>query len=280
MAATLTNISQWVSGGFAKVQFAKSSSGLPYDAANLPAQGAGVGMTDVGGASAADVSFGEAIVQQIQGDDGVRGAITFPSQELPTFSLTTADFTMSLANTLQGTTTDDAQSVYDFFILDPADRQFTDVFIMLTRQSVSTEAGSTGSGYESVIFPLCDMTYQGPSGFQTGPNAGSHSFTITIKTRVSQLPWGETLTTGAHGTTGASGFMFWSESIPTFDVYRQDGSTTAYTPTKSLATNEQVIGWNDVTGTIETLSTSVSSGDFTFTAATADELSVFLYERI
>ena len=57
MAATLTNISQWISAGFADAQFSISNSGLPYDPDNVPAQGAGVGMTNVPGVKTAEVNF-------------------------------------------------------------------------------------------------------------------------------------------------------------------------------------------------------------------------------
>jgi hypothetical protein len=81
-----------------------------------------------------------------------------------------------------------------------------------------------------------------------------------------------------HGTTRASGFIFFSEAIPTFDIYTQDGADASYTPTQTLNANEQVIAWNDITGTSATLATTVNSGAFEYTAQTADEITLFMYE--
>lgn len=275
MASTLTNIGQFVSGGFSRVQYTLSSSGLPYG--TLAAAGSGQGMTIVEGAKAANPTLGNAEILQITGDNGVRAAIQFPSSALPTFDLTFADLTAAFLNALQGTTTDDAQSIYDFVLLDPEEPPAIDLFLLLTQKSVSTEAGSEGNGYLNIIFPLCTATLTGLPNMQTGANEGTFTFSVTVN-RVSQLPWGEALSVASHGTTKVSGFIFFSEAIPTIDVFTQNGTDSSYTPTQTLNSNEQVIAWDDIAGTTGTLAITPSSGDFTFTASTSGYGTLFLYE--
>lgn len=279
MVSTLTNISQWVSGGAKKFQFATSSSGRPYDDSSLTA-GNSAGMTDVEGFSVASVSFPEPRILNIEGDDSVRASIIFPGNTLPSLTLGFRDLALSFLNSIQGTSTDDAQSIYDFGIIDPGTLSFPDLFLMMTRRAVSTEAGSEGNGYETVVFPLCTGTFTGGGDFSTGDNAGQYGFQLTVN-RVSQLPWGETLTTANHGTTEASGFIFWSEQIPTFDVFIQNNSDTSFTLSKTLASNSQAIAFDGASGaSAATLAVTISTNDLTFTAQTSGNITTALYERV
>lgn len=276
MASSLTNISQWLSGGFERVQIVLSTSGRPYG--TLPSAGNNSGMTIVKGANAANITFPQADILQIPGDNGVRGAIQFAGNALPTFDLTFADLTGTFIDTAQGTTEIDAQSVYDWFTLDPADRAFPDIFMMLTSRAYSTIAGSEGNGYDTVVFPLCTVGFQGPGAKSTGANTNLNTFNVTVN-RASVLPWGTPLTTATHGTTGASGWIFFSEQIPTFDIYRQDNSSTSFTPTQAINANAQVIAWDGAAlGTPSTLAVTESSGDITFTAQANNNVTTTLYE--
>lgn len=278
MASTLTNISQWISGGATKLQYSISSSGRPYDSSALSA-GEDSGMTDVEGFRVASVSFPEPRILQIEGDDGVRGSIIFPANSTPTFTLAFSDMNIAFLDAVQGTTADDAQSKYDIAIIDPAGLTFPDLFIMMTRRSVSTEAGSEGNGYETVVFPLCTGVFTGTGDFNTGDNAGEYGFQLTVN-RVSQLPFGETLTTAAHGTDEASGFIFWSEQIPTFDVFIQDNSETSWTLNNTLASNSQAIAFDGAAGaSAATLSVTISTNDLQFTAQTSGNITTAMYER-
>lgn len=276
MATSLTNIDQWLSGGFRRAQYVLSSSGRPYGTA--PAADSGAGMSILQGAKTANISLPQPTILQIPGDDGVRGTIQFPGNELPSFDLVFSDFKGSFLDAVQGTTADDAQSIYDFFMLDPANRSFPDIFLMLTQRAPSTLAGEQGNGYATLVFPLCTLGFSGLPQLASGANAGEYTFTVTLN-RVSILPWGEVLTTGAHGTDGASGFYFFSEEIPTFDVFRQNNSTATYTPTQDLNANDQVIAYDSaLDGAGVALAITPSSGDFTFTAQTSGNLTTFLYE--
>ncbi len=276
MATSLTNIDQWLQAGFERVQFVLSTNGRPYGA--LPAAGSVSGMSILKGANAANITLPAAEILQIPGDNGVRGAIQFAGNALPTFDLTFADFTGTFVDAVQGTTEVDGQSIYDFFLLDPANRAFADIFLLLTQRGVSTVSGEEGNGYANVIFPLCTVGYQGPGAMSTGANASLHTFNVTVN-RASVLPWGTPLATGTHGTTQAGGFVFFSEKIPTFDIFRQNNSDTDFTPTQSLNANEQVIAWDgSAGGTPSTLSVGVTSGDVTFTAQTNENVTTALYE--
>lgn len=282
MAATLLNIDKWISGGFTRVQWAVSSSGRPYDTSNAPSAGNGVGMTILYGATSANVNFPQAEILQVPGDDGVRGAIQFAGNQLPSFDLTFADLNLPFIDSVQGTTEIDLQSTFDLGLLDPANRSFPDVFLMFTRRAVSTVAGSEGNGYETLIMPLCTVGFQSMGQFQTGANAGQYTFNVTLN-RVSKTPYGQTLSTGTHGTTAVSAFFMWSTQIPTFDVYIQDNSTTTYAPTQAMTVNgnDSAIAWDGtLAGTPATLAITVANNpvDFTFTAQTSGNVTTFLYE--
>ncbi len=281
MAATITNVGRWISGGFAEMQYSVSTSGRPYNSATLAA-GNIAGMTVLKGAKTANIQIPQAEILQIPGDDGVRGVIQFPGNALPTFDLVFSDITTSFVNALQGTTVVDAQSIYEWTILDPANRSFPDIFLMMTRRAVSTEAGSEGNGYETIVFPLATISFAGPSGFSTGANAGEYTFNVTIN-RVSILPWGTALSTGTHGTTGASGFMFWSQAVPTFDVAIKDGTITSWTLTKTYASNAQALGWKTVSGTVSTDAVTpdtVGNQVDSVAAGSSGNLLTVLYEKV
>lgn len=281
MATTIANVGQWISGGFAEVQYSISSSGRPYNSATLTATNIS-GMTVLKGAKTANIQIPQAEILQIPGDDGVRGVLQFPGNALPTFDMVFSDITTSFINALQGTTAIDAQSIYEWLVLDPANRSFPDIFLMLTRRAVSTEAGSTGNGYDTIVFPQATVSFAGPSGYSTGANAGEFTFNVTVN-RTSILPWGTALSTGTHGTTGASGFMFWSQAVPTFDVAIKDGVITSWTLTKTYASNAQALGWKTVSGTTTTDAVTVDTPNNqvdSVAAGSSGNILTILFEKV
>lgn len=280
MATTITNVGRWISGGFAEAQYSVSTSGRPYNSGTLTA-GNSSGMTLLAGAKTANVQIPQAEILQIPGDDGVRGVIQFPGNALPSFDMVFSDITTSFVNATQGTTAVDVQSIYEWLVLDPANRSFSDIFLMLSRRAVSTEAGSTGNGYETVIFPQSTVSFAGASGYSTGANAGEYTFNVTVN-RTSILPWGTPLSVATHGTTAASGFLFWSQAVPTFDVAVKDGTITSWTLTKTYAANAQALGWKTVSGTVTTDSVTVdtvSNQVDSVAAGSSGNLLTVLYEK-
>lgn len=280
MSSTLLNISEWASGGFAETQHQISTSGKPYDSSTLDATEI-QGMTRVKGGKSANISIPEAEILQIPGDDGVLGVLQFPGNALPEFDLVTSALNLAFVNTAQGTITVNAQNVYDFLILDPANRVFRDIFLMLTRRALSLEAGSTGNGYESIIFPQATVSFSGVGQMQTGANEGEYTCKVTAN-RASVLPWGTALSTGTHGTTGAGAFMFWSQYIPTWDVAKKDGIITSWNLTKTFAANAQIIAWKNVSGTVSTdtvtADTANNQADGVAAGSSGDTVT-FLYEK-
>lgn len=280
MATTITNVSRWIAGGFAEAQFAISSSGRPYNSGVLT-PGNIAGMTVLKGAKTANVAVPQAEILQIPGDNGVRGVIQFPGNALPAFDMVFSDLTTSFVNALQGTTAVDVQSIYEWLIVDPENRAFPDIFLMLTRRAVSTEAGSTGNGYDTVIFPQATVSFAGSSGYQTGANPGEFTFNVTVN-RTGVLPWGTPLTSGTHGTAAASGFLFWSQAVPTFDVAIKDGIITSWTLTKTYASNAQALGWKTASGTTSTDSVTADAPNNqvdSVSAGSSGNILTVLYEK-
>lgn len=281
MATTLANVSRWISGGFAEVQYTRSSSGKPYNSGSLTA-GNIAGTTVLKGAKSANIQIPQAEILQIPGDDGVRGVIQFPGNALPTFDLVFSDLTTSFANAMQGTIAIDVQSIYEWLILDPANRTFPDIFLILTRRAVSTEAGVTGNGYETIVFPQSTVSFAGAGGHQTGANEGEYTFNVSVN-RTGILPWGTALSNATHGTTEASGFIFWSQYVPTFDVAIKDGTITDWTLTKTYAGNAQAMVWKTVSGTTSTDTGSVDTVGNQWDGAAAGSsgnILTVLYEKV
>lgn len=281
MATSLINVSRFVSGGFAHAQYSRSSSGRPYNSATLTATNI-TGMTGLRGAKSANIQIPAAEILQIPGDDGIRGVIQFPGNALPTFDLVFSDLTTSFANALQGTTAIDAQSIYEWLILDPANRTFPDIFLMLSRRSVSTEAGMTGNGYDTVVFPQATVSFAGVGQFQTGANEAEFTYNVTVN-RTGLLPWGTPLVAATHGTTEASGFVFWSQAIPTFDVAIKDGIITSWTLTSTYASNAQAITWKSVSGTTSADSVTVDAPNNQVdgvAAGSSGNILTVLYEKL
>lgn len=281
MATTLTNVSRWISGGFSEVQYQISTSGKPYNSATLDATEI-QGTTVAKGAKSANIEIPEAEILQIPGDNGVRGVIQFPGNALPNFDLILSDITLAFVNDAQGTITVNAQNVYDLLILDPSNRTFQDIFLILTRRAVSTEAGMTGNGYETIIFPQSTVSFAGVNGYETGANEGEYAAKVTVN-RTSVLPWGTPLTTGTHGTTEASGFLFFSQSVPTFDVAKKDGIITSWTLTKTYASNGQAITWKTVSGTTSTDSATPDTANNQVdgvAAGSSGDILTIMYEKV
>ena len=271
MAATLVNISNWIGAGANHAQYVLSQSGKPKssDLANDSSRG----MTQLKGIETANWQLAASSVVSIPGDDGVLGQISFPGTELPSFEMTLSELPVAFINAIQGTSTVDVQTTYDFLALDPKDADDVDMFIMLSRKSLSTESGSEGSGYETVIFPLCTVSFQGTNYANQSP--GAFNFTVTVN-RVSQLPWGLDLGSSVTGKEQVSGFMFWSEQIPTFGVYKEDGVETSFTLSNTIASNSQLIGFDNV-GATNAL--GLSTNDATFSVGSAGDILTVLYEK-
>ena len=276
MATALANIDKFLAGGFEKLQHTRSTAGRPYG--TLPTAGQGAGMTQVDGANAANFTFPPSQTLQFPGDNTVRGAIMFAPDAAPTLDLVLADFAGAFVDTVQGTTVVDAQSIYNFYLLNPSNPSFPDLFLLLSQKATSKVAGEEGRGFNSLALPLCSVNYVGPGGWATGPNASLNTFNVTVNP-VSVLPWGTPLTKATHGATEVSGFIFFSEEIPTFDTFHQNFATATYEPSQALNANEQVIGFDGAElGTPATLAVGFSTPDFTFTAQADGNVTTFLYE--
>lgn len=278
MATSFTNISTWGAGGFSLIQQIRSTSGLPYDSNNAPAQGASVNMADLDGAVELELDFGEAEVIELDADNGVIGAIVLPNENLPRVRMGWRQFQGSFMNDIEGLTAEDAQSTYNLYHIGAKGVTLTDQFMMFHRPGPSLEAGEEGNGFETLILPLLQLTFDGFDNWGTGNTKSLYTVSGTVN-RVTQFPWGSSLVEGTHGTTKVAGWLMWSQHIPTFQVYKDDGAATTVTNGKTLAENNQVIAWSDITGSPATLATGLSSNNFTITAQSADELHLFMSER-
>lgn len=270
MATSLTNINAWLAAGFDRAQFVLSTSGL-VKISDLTAPN-GRGMARINGVKAANWQFGEDVKVPIEGDDIILAKITFEGDTLPTFDLTASEFNAAFVNTLQGTSTIDVQSTYDVIPIGPSDRDIDDLMIMLTRRAPSQKSGSEGSGYENVLFPLCEVSFRGTgSQFQA---AGEYTMSVTVN-RVTQTPWGLDLGPSVGGKEKVAGFIFFSEQPASLAAFKEDGLATSFTLPLTIASNAQAIGFDNAGAT---KAVTVSGNDVTVTAGAGGDRLTVLYE--
>jgi len=270
---------QYNAAGFERVQVGRSSGGLPYYGGLTGGSASGYGLTRLYAANAADATMPEPTTVPIEGDDGIDAQFQFDVTELETFQLTFGRQDYAVLNDVQGTSNIDLQSTYSMALRNPKGRDFTDMFVLLSRRAQKRN-GTTGGGYEHVLIPLATLTYTGSTMGTQG--AGYYNYSVTAN-YVDRTFYGTKLGSDASevgGKDNGSSFEFVTDYPVSIDVWEEDGSATDFTPTQTIRTSGTVLAWSwDKTATAaSTKSVSVSSGDITFTAGTDGDLIVAIYE--
>lgn len=267
--------------GFDRIQYAVSSSGIPTDYASLANDDSPLGLTRLFAAQAADVSLPEPTTVQIPGDDGVDAQFQFDVTELERFALSMGRSNYAFVNNIQGTSNIDLQSTYSMLPRNPKGRDFTDIFLLLTRRSQKRN-GTTGGGYEHVVVPNATGSYLG-SSYET-QGAGVFNYQVSSN-YVNQTFYGNALGGDANEVGGkdfASSFELNTDYPVTIDVYRSDGTATSFTPTQTPRTGGTIIAWDAgdlALATVpSTIAVTLSTGDFTFTAPDSGDYIIVLYE--
>lgn len=255
--------------GFAYAWWQKSTSGVPTVLADLSAGAANAtGLNRLYAAQSADFAFPEDEVVPIEGDDDVDGQFLFPAIELINFTLTVGRTDHALTNAIQGTAAEIMQTTWELNFLQPANRLFTDMFLLLTRRA--QDGASSAARYENFITPLATMSDLG-TAFQTRA-AAAQNFKVAGN-RVTKTFYGKTL------TNNSPVYRFYSNYPVMIDVWKENGVATTFAASKTPKTGGTHLGFSwDGSGVPVTKAITKSSGSFTFTAGTNNHYIIALYE--
>lgn len=274
------NILEFFAGGFERCQAGTiDSEGYFTGSTGTPATLTGSGMIQLQGANVANMPAPSARSITPEGDDGKVGTIMLPSIETLQFTLTLSVMNATFAALVQGTLVH-AIEEYSFVDVDPDNPTYRTMCLLFSRKAQSKVAATPGSGYEHLLLPNCQVSWDGPGQFQTGTNAAGYNYSVTVD-RASKYPWGLAYSLTNNGTTSSSGKTFTSENRFTMHAFTGDNSDTSvvtdYTP---VSTTLNTNNFAYVNGTKETTGITISGKTWTWGAAPAAAAKVVIgYEH-
>jgi len=276
----LNNITSWFAGGFERCQAGTiDSAGYFTGSTATPAATTGSGMIQLVGASAASVPSPQARSITPEGDDGQLGTIMLSSIETIQFELSLKALNQTFAALVQGSL-NYAEEEWTFLHFDPDTPTYRNMCLLFSRKAQSKVSASPGQGYEHLLLPSCQISFNGVGQLATGANEATYNYSVTVD-RATKTPWGRTLSLTNDGTVASSGMVFFTESRFSMHAFVGDNSDVSvvvdYTPTSStLNTNNLVY----VDGTKITADVTISSKTFTWSVApTAAAKVVIAYEH-
>lgn len=221
------NVTQWISAGFERLDYSfMTSTGIITGGLvnTVPANGAGIGLTQFTGVQSADPTIPEPTFIDIPGDDDVMGKFAFAPDTTPSFTLTHGVNQLTVG-ALTESTINVAYGPITLRALQPSGAVYKDVLLLFTRQAKEKGAGDGLSGYEHlVIYKSQLVTTSVPQAFEG--RTGAVYRTSVSTTRSSKRPWGETLSDVTHGTTSEIMFQFFDSYKWTFFNFTGDGTAT------------------------------------------------------
>lgn len=274
------NIVKYFGAGFERCQLGTiDSDGYFTGSTGTPASLTGTGMLQVEGASVANVVAPTARQVTPEGDDGKVGTIMFPSIDPITFELSLKIHNATLAALVQGTL-NYAEEEWTFTHFDPGTPTYRNLCLLFSRKAQSKVAATPGQGYEHLLLPSCQLSYNGAGQFQTGTNEATYNYSVTVD-RATKTPWGRAYSLTNDGTVESSGLTFWTENRWTMHAFTGDASDTTavvdYTPVSTTLNTNNLVYTN---GTKLTTDITISGKTFTWgTAAIAASKNVICYEH-
>ncbi len=276
----LNNITSWFAGGFERCQAGTiDSDGYFTGATGTPAATTGTGMIQVVGANVASIPSPQARSISPEADDGKVGTIMLPSIETIQFELGLKVHNAVFSALVQGTL-NYAEEEWTFTHFDPDTPTYRNMCLLFSRKAQSKIAASPGQGYEHLLIPSCQISFNGVGQLQTGTNEATYNYSVTVD-RATKAPWGRAYSLTNDGTVASSSLVFFTESRFTMHAFTGDNSDVSvvvdYTPVSStLNTNNLVY----VTGTKATTDITISGKTFTWGAAPATAAKVVIcYEH-
>jgi hypothetical protein len=276
----LDNITSWFAGGFERCQ-AGTIDGDGYFTGDdgSPASLTGTGMLQLEGANVATVPAPAARSITPEGDDGKVGTIMLASIDTIQFELGLKVHNATFSALVQGTT-NYAEEEWTFTHFDPDTPTFRTMCLVFSRKAQSKVAASPGQGYEHLILPNCQISFNGVGQLQTGVNEATYNYSVTVD-RSTKTPWGRAFSLTNDGTVAVSGLTFFTEHRWTMHAFTGDNSDVSvvvnYTPISSTLNTKNLVYVN---GTKETTGVTISSKTFTWGSAPASAAKVVIaYEH-
>lgn len=249
------NVTQWISAGFERLDYSFMTTGGIITGGlvtTVPANGAGVGLSQFTGVQSADPTIPEPEFVPIPGDDSVQGKFAFAPAATPSFTLTHGVNQLTIG-ALTESTINVAYGGITIRSLQPGAAVYKDVLLLFTRQAKEKGAGDGISGYEHlVIYKSQLVTTSVPQAFAGREGAVYRSSVNTTTT--AKRPWGETLSDVTHGTTTEVMFTFFDNYKWTFHNFTGDGIVTSVTLEKTPVTVARTLAKRFDTGAALTVS--------------------------
>jgi len=176
------------------------------------------------------------------GDDGVIGAITFDSQDVPQGTLTVSSYKAELSADMEGLSVDDETNFTNVGLIGAANKTKKNMSVMPQSKAQSDDGGKLGNIiWEYTNWPSVEGTNLGRESF-SNQTAASYRYQFTAS-RGNRWIWNADLTEALYGDTSAysSNPLFLTYRLRVH-YYRDDGSaapqfTLAYLPVnKDLVT--------------------------------------------
>jgi hypothetical protein len=178
------------------------------------------------GVKTTPIALPESTVVTVTGDDTRLGVFQFDSENLPTFTMTFGEVDQDIVGATQGTSLYRVATYYDFALLGPTGRDFSDMLIWVVSQAKSRVSGNKGTGFHSLIIPRCNMTYLGRNFEERAAATFSYQVTVDV---FDTFPWGGLLANNTFGKDEGVMFEWFTNKRPQALVIVDNTSTNSYT---------------------------------------------------
>jgi hypothetical protein len=276
----LNNITSFFAGGFERCQAGViDSDGYFVGSTATTTALTGSGMIQLIGASAATVPSPQARSITPEGDDGKVGTIMLASIETIQFELSLKVMNQTFAALVQGSL-NYAEEEWTFLHFDPDTPTYRNMCLLFSRKAQSKVAASPGQGYEHLLLPSCQISFNGIGQLATGANEATYNYSVTVD-RSTKTPWGRTLSLTNDCTVASSGMVLFTEHRLTMHAFLGTGAdvdaVVEFTPVSSTLNTNNLIYTN---GTKLTTGVTISGKTFTWgTAAIDTSKNVLVYEH-
>lgn len=270
------NTGTYTTAGFAGVWYGvRDADGyLTGNSPTAPVGGAtGSPLYRLIGAVTANIPLTEALIVNIQGDDGVITTFTFPPDALPTGNLTLASRDPVFEGISKGTKVYTNGQVVTSLNVSKGDT-YQPLFLHMVRQAQTTDPNNFGNKrWENIILP--NVVVQ--PLFNTLETRAHAPFNFRVDLRMTNaLGTGETFTDASYGAVLGAMYTRFTNYPYHHMVYTGDNTTTEfnleYTP---ISTAEIKVFVNGVPATVSSVNTTTKT--FTLSSAPATSAIVVAY---
>lgn len=279
------NVLSYIAAGFDRLEgHVLDTASIVAGTGSITAGAAGAAGFRMVGVKTAEIAVPEPQAEPVTGDNAYLGGFIFPSNAVRAFTVEIAVNNMTNTGIFQQSNTINIGNSSVGF-LDIVDPTYPTITLIGVSNAQSQASGTTGQGmFGGVIIPRCQIVPLGRGSFSERSAA---SFRARVVISASDgFPWGETFTTGVHGTLGAT-LVEWTDTYrKSFHRFTGTGAVTGfgplqYTPASTSLSDVIVYQIDSVTGiptrktTGVTVDTASKMLTFSVAPANGDKVVVF-----